>query len=48
MNKSRRMRKAGNVARMGEKMNGYRILMGKPEGRRPVQNLDIGGCKILR
>jgi hypothetical protein len=35
MIKSRRMRWAGHVARMGEKMNAYRILMGKPEGKRP-------------
>jgi hypothetical protein len=30
------MRGAGNVAWMGEKRNGYRILVGKPEGKRPV------------
>jgi hypothetical protein len=30
--KSRRMRWAGHVARMGEKRNAYRILVGKPEG----------------
>jgi hypothetical protein len=35
MIKSRRMRWAGHVARMGEKRNGYRILVGKPEGKRP-------------
>jgi hypothetical protein len=34
--KSRRMRWAGHVARMGEKMNAYRLLTGKPEGRRPL------------
>jgi hypothetical protein len=34
--KSRRMRLAGHVARMGEKMNVYRILVGKPEGRRSL------------
>jgi hypothetical protein len=34
--KSRRMRWAGHVARMGEKRNAYRILVGKPEGKRPV------------
>jgi hypothetical protein len=34
MIKSRRMRWAGHVARMGEKRNTYRILVGKPEGRR--------------
>jgi hypothetical protein len=31
MIKSRRMRGAGHVARMGEKRNAYRILVGKPE-----------------
>jgi hypothetical protein len=34
--KVRRMRWAGNVARMGEKRNVYRFLVGNPEGRRPV------------
>jgi hypothetical protein len=34
--KSRRMRWAGYVARMGEKRNAYRILVGRPEGRRPL------------
>jgi hypothetical protein len=33
--KSRRMRWAGHVARIGEKRNAYRILVGKPEGERP-------------
>jgi hypothetical protein len=33
MIKSRRMRWAGHVARIGEKRNAYRILVGKPEGR---------------
>jgi hypothetical protein len=32
--KSRRMRWAGNVARMGERRNAYRILVGIPEGKR--------------
>jgi hypothetical protein len=32
--KSRRMRWAGHVARMGEKRGAYRILVGRPEGRR--------------
>jgi hypothetical protein len=31
MIKSRRMRWAGHVARMGETMNAYRVLVGKPE-----------------
>jgi hypothetical protein len=34
--KSRRMRWAGNVTRMGEKRNAYGILVGKPEGKRPL------------
>jgi hypothetical protein len=35
MIKSRRIRWAGHVARMVEKRNAYRILVGKPEGKRP-------------
>jgi hypothetical protein len=34
--KSRRMRWAGHVARMGEKRNAYWLLVGKPEGKRPL------------
>jgi len=34
--KSRRMRWAGLVARMGEERRAYRVLLGKPEGRRPL------------
>jgi hypothetical protein len=34
--KARRMRWARHVARMGEKRNVYRLLVGKPEGRRPL------------
>jgi hypothetical protein len=33
---SRRMRLAGHVARIGEKRNAYRLLVGKPEGKRPL------------
>jgi hypothetical protein len=33
---SRKMRWAGHVARIGETRNAYRILVGKPEGKRPV------------
>jgi hypothetical protein len=36
MIKSRRMRWAGHVAPMGEKRNTYRILVGKPEGKRQI------------
>jgi hypothetical protein len=34
--KSRSMRLAGHVARMGEKRNVYRLLVGKQEGKRPL------------
>ena len=34
--KSRRMRWAGHAARMGEERGVYRVLVGKPEGRRPL------------
>ena len=34
--KSRRMRWAGHVARMGEEREVYRVLVGKPEGRSPL------------
>jgi hypothetical protein len=34
--KSRRIRWAGHVARMGEERDVYRVLVGRPEGKRPV------------
>ena len=34
--KSRRMRWAGHVARMGERRRVYRVLVGKPEGKGPL------------
>jgi len=34
--KSRRMRWDGHVARMGEEKGVYRVLVGKPEGKRPL------------
>jgi hypothetical protein len=34
--KSRRMRWAGHVERMGEERNVYRVFMGKPKGNRPL------------
>jgi len=35
--KSRRIRWAGHVVHMGEERGVYRVLLGKPEGRRPLQ-----------
>jgi len=37
MVKSRRMRWEGHVVRMGERRSAYRVLVGKPEGKRPLQ-----------
>jgi hypothetical protein len=36
MIKPRRMRWAGHIERMGAKRNAYRILVGNPEGKRPL------------
>jgi hypothetical protein len=36
MTKSRKMRWTGHVARRAEKRNAYRILLGKPEGKKPL------------
>ena len=41
--KSRRMRWVGHVARMGEESGVYRVLVGKPEGRRPL-GIPRRGC----
>jgi hypothetical protein len=35
--KSRRMRWAGHVARKGEIRNSYTFVVGKPEGKRPLE-----------
>ena len=34
--KSRRMKRAGHMAHMGEEKGVYGVLVGKPEGRRPL------------
>jgi hypothetical protein len=36
MIKVRMMRWAGHVARLGAKRSAYKVLVGKPEGRRPL------------
>jgi hypothetical protein len=36
MIKSRRMRWAGTAERMKKKINAYRVLVGKQEGKRPL------------
>jgi hypothetical protein len=47
MMKSRRMRWAGHVALMGETRGAYRILGGKPEGKSPLGDQNVGGWTIL-
>jgi hypothetical protein len=50
----RRIRWVGHVARKGKKRNAYRLLGGKPEGRRPlgrpigrwVDNIKMGRCGL--
>jgi hypothetical protein len=56
--KSRRMRWAGHMARMGEERKVYKVLVGKPEGKRPFgkprrrweyeirMDLRVGGCGL--
>ena len=45
--KSRRMRWAGLVAHMEERRDVYRVLVGKPEGNRPLVEPDVDGRVIL-
>ena len=46
--KSRRMRWSGHLTRMGEDRVVHRMLVGKPEGKRPLGNQDVDGRIILR
>jgi hypothetical protein len=46
--KVRRMRWAGHVARMGVRRNAYRILVRKPEGKRPMEDQGVGGWTLLK
>jgi hypothetical protein len=49
MIKRRRMRWAEHVAGMRKKRNSYRVLVGKPEGKRPLkEDNDVGGGIILK
>jgi hypothetical protein len=40
---TRRMRWVEHVARMGEERKVYKVLVGKPEGKRPLGRSSIGG-----
>jgi len=46
--RSRRMRWAGHVARMGEKRGVYRVLVWKPEGKRPLGRSRCRWVDIIR
>jgi hypothetical protein len=46
--KSRRMRWAGHAARMGEKGNAYRLLVRKPEGKRPLGRIRCRGVDNVK
>jgi len=42
------MRWARNVACMGEKRGTYRVLVGEPQGKRPLGDPDVDGTIILK
>jgi hypothetical protein len=46
--KSRRLRWAGHVARMGERRRAYRALVGEPEGRNRLEDPGVDGKIILK
>jgi hypothetical protein len=46
--KSRKMKWVGHVARMGEGRGVYRILVGKPDGKRPLEDPGVDGRIKLR
>ena len=47
MIKSRRLRWAGHTARMEEGRSAFKILTGKPTGKRPLGGLGVDGRTIL-
>jgi hypothetical protein len=48
MIRSRRLRWAGYVARMGDRIGAYTLLVRRPEGKRPLENVGIDGRIILK
>jgi hypothetical protein len=45
---SRRIRLVEHIARKGERIGAYNVLVGKPEGRNHLEILGIDGRKILK
>ena len=41
--KSRRMRWVGHVVRMGDRTDAYRVLVRRPDGKRPLGNVGVEG-----
>jgi hypothetical protein len=48
MIKSRRMKGSEHIARMRERRNPSRILVGKPEGKRPLEDQKIGVWTMIK
>jgi hypothetical protein len=48
MIRSREMRWTGHLAQMAEMRNVYKIFIGKPEGKRLLQDLSVDGMVILK
>jgi hypothetical protein len=48
VNKSRRMRWEGHVARMGERRGSYKILVRRPEGGRPLGDPGVSERILLK
>jgi hypothetical protein len=42
-----RMRWAGHMARIGDRRGAYRGLLGRPDGKSPLQNIGVDGSIIL-
>jgi hypothetical protein len=46
--KSRSLRWAKHVARIGDRRGAYRVLVGRPDGKRPPEDLGVDGRMILK
>jgi hypothetical protein len=46
--KSRRLRWAGHITRVGKRRSAYKVLVGKREGRNRLEDQGVDGRKILK